>query len=285
MTKTALTIDQALQQALAHHQAGQLQDAERIYRQILSADSGNAQSLHLLGVIAHQTGHHQSAIQMISKALAVKPDFPEALSNLGSPLRDLGRLDEAIACYRRALAIWPGFPEARLNLGITLNKRIGKNDGKAFFDEEKKQYKGVRKQYENLPFPARDPDAERYVMNVSIPDILGKVNQYCFGGARDFSKNFRALVAGCGTGDSAIWLAHQLRDTRAEIIAIDISGASLEIAKARAKVRHLTNIQWVNGSLRNWGITPGAQAAQRAATRSARPGMLATVSAPRREPR
>ena len=51
------------------------------------------------------------------------------------------------------------------------------------------------------------------------------------------------------TGDSVIWLTYQLKDTQAETVAIDISETSLKVAQARAKVRNLTNIKWVNGSL------------------------------------
>jgi SAM-dependent methyltransferase len=90
---------------------------------------------------------------------------------------------------------------------------------------------------------------ERYVLYVTPPDILAKINQYCFGGTRDFTKGMRVLVAGCGTGDSVMWLGEQLRDTPSEIVALDLSSASIEIASARAVVRGLTNIRFVNASL------------------------------------
>jgi SAM-dependent methyltransferase len=110
-------------------------------------------------------------------------------------------------------------------------------------------HEGVRGQYETLPFPARDPAGERCVLYVTPPDILAKINQYCFGGARDFGKGLRVLVAGCGTGDSVMWLGEQLRDTPSEIVALDLSTASLSIAEARAKVRGLSNVRFVNTSL------------------------------------
>src|SRR6185437_10079825 len=110
-------------------------------------------------------------------------------------------------------------------------------------------HSGVRGQYESLPFPARDPEGERYVRYVTPPDILAKVNQYCFGGTRDFQRGLRVLVAGCGTGDSVIWLGEQLRDTPSEIVALDLSSASIEIAAARAALRTLPTIRFVNASL------------------------------------
>ena len=107
----------------------------------------------------------------------------------------------------------------------------------------------MRGQYESLPFPARDPEGERYVLHVTPPDILAKINQYCFGGTRDFDKGLRVLIAGCGTGDSVMWLGEQLRDTPSEIVALDLSSASIEIAAARAAARGLTNVRFVNASL------------------------------------
>jgi len=202
-----------------------------------------------LGLTLHDLRRLNEAETSYRRALQLKPDFAEAHSNLALTLHDLDRLDEAEASCRRALEINPIFQEARMILWDILNRIVAMESGKAFLDKKRQDVQGVRGQYENLPFPPRNPDAEHYALKVSVPDILGKINQYCFGGNRDYSKGFRVLVAGCGTGDSVIWLAYQLRDTQAEIVAVDISEASLAIAQARAKVRNLTNIQWVNGSL------------------------------------
>ena len=59
------TISEALAIAVQHHQAGQLQAAEQIYRQILAVDPNQADALHLLGVIASQTGQHEVAVEFI----------------------------------------------------------------------------------------------------------------------------------------------------------------------------------------------------------------------------
>src|SRR5262249_51190335 len=66
---------------------------------------------------------------------------------------------------------------------------------------------------------------------------------------RDFSRGFRALVAGGGTGDSTIMLAEQFRDFPAEIVHLDISRQSMQIAKERAAMRGLSNITWIHSSL------------------------------------
>jgi SAM-dependent methyltransferase len=109
----------------------------------------------------------------------------------------------------------------------------------------------VRDLYESFPFPARRPAAEKPgSLPLTRTDILGKVDHHAFGGRAHFTKGFRALVAGGGTGDSAIFLAAQLRDTDAEIVCLDLSEASLEIARSRAARRGLeARIRWVQASL------------------------------------
>lgn len=109
----------------------------------------------------------------------------------------------------------------------------------------------VQAQYEALPYPPREPGLERSRLIHKIGDNLIVLNHHCFNGARDFSAGFRVLVAGGGTGDSTIYLAEQLRDFPGEVVYLDLSAASLAVARERARIRGLTNIRWVNDSILN----------------------------------
>ncbi len=107
----------------------------------------------------------------------------------------------------------------------------------------------VRKQYENYPYPLRDPEDEKRRLLTTEDSFLEKINHYCYAGKQDFH-NFRALVAGGGTGSAAIFLAEQLRGRKnAEVVYLDISKKSMEVARERAAIRGLTNITWVHNSL------------------------------------
>jgi protein O-GlcNAc transferase len=114
------TIPQALATAVEYHRAGQLQAAEQIYRQILTADPQQVDAWHLLGVLAHQVGQHEIAVRYIGRAIQLKGNEAAFHSNLGNALRDQGKLDEAVASYRRALGLKPKFAEAHNNLGVAL---------------------------------------------------------------------------------------------------------------------------------------------------------------------
>jgi tetratricopeptide (TPR) repeat protein len=121
------TISEALAIAVQHHQAGRLQAAEQIYRQILALQPDHADALHLLGVIAYQAGKHEAAVQYIERAIRLKGAEAAFHSDLGNALGGQGKLDEAVACYRRALELNPGYVEAHNNLGNALEDQ-GKPD-------------------------------------------------------------------------------------------------------------------------------------------------------------
>jgi predicted O-linked N-acetylglucosamine transferase (SPINDLY family) len=115
-----MTVQQAFDLALQHHQAGRLAEAEALYRQILAVEPGHAEALHLLGVIAQQVGRNDLAVELIRQAIVLRPNFSAAHSNLGVALRNEGRLDEAMAACRQALALEPDSPDACNNLGNAL---------------------------------------------------------------------------------------------------------------------------------------------------------------------
>lgn len=115
---------------------------------------------------------------------------------------------------------------------------------------ETDQYnQNVREQYESYPYPPRNPEDEKTRLNATLPDLLCQINHYCYRGKRDFSRAFRVLIAGGGTGDATIFLAEQFRGMDVEVVYLDISLSSMEVAQKRAAVRQLSNIRWVHGSL------------------------------------
>ena len=54
----------------------------------------------------------------------------------------------------------------------------------------------VRAQYEALPYPPRDPRDEAIRLITGTPSHILEVNHYLFAGRLNFSRPFRALVAG-----------------------------------------------------------------------------------------
>lgn len=121
-TKQA-SIPEAIQIALAHHQAGRLAQAEAIYRHILQREPNNPDALHLLGMAAYQTGNLANAIEFYRQVLNLNPDYAEVHNNLGGALKDYGKLDAAVASFREALRLKSDYAEAHYNLGNALKEQ------------------------------------------------------------------------------------------------------------------------------------------------------------------
>jgi len=111
---------QRLNDGLAHQRAGRLREAEAAYREVLEAEPGQPDALHLLGVLARRAGDPARAADLIGRAIEADGDRPEYHANLGNALRDLGRGDEAVTAYRRALALSPDMASAHSNLSLAL---------------------------------------------------------------------------------------------------------------------------------------------------------------------
>ena len=114
------TIADLLRTAVAHHNAGRLSAAEKLYCQVLELRPNHPDALHLLGVVASQSGRLSRAAELMGRAIDQKPNFAEAHSNLGTAYKAQGKLDEAVASYERALVCRPDFAGALANLGHVL---------------------------------------------------------------------------------------------------------------------------------------------------------------------
>ncbi|MFA7243370.1 MAG: tetratricopeptide repeat protein [Sulfuricellaceae bacterium] len=109
-----------LQQAMRHHQAGQLAQAEGLYRQILAVRPKDSNALQLLGLIHHQNGQHALAAELMGKAVAQNPGVAEWQVNLGSVYVALDDWDAAQRHYRAAIRLNPSLAEAYACLGGAL---------------------------------------------------------------------------------------------------------------------------------------------------------------------
>ncbi len=159
---------QAFRTAIAHHEAGRMEEAEAGYRAVLEIDPKHLDAIHHLGILAYQgqapeyaaevfryaislddriapfhsnlglaleaLGRMQEAAESHERAIALKPDFAEAWYNLGNARLNLGRLDEAEAAYNRSLALRPDLAEAYGNLGSVRRGQDRMDEALAFFD-------------------------------------------------------------------------------------------------------------------------------------------------------
>jgi protein O-GlcNAc transferase len=114
-------IQQALEIAIEHHRTGQLEQAERLLRQILTQDPENATAMEHLGVICHRLGRNDVAVELLGKALSLKRSNAAAFGYFGNALCAVGRFNEAIAAFRNAIELKPDLVHAHSNLGNALH--------------------------------------------------------------------------------------------------------------------------------------------------------------------
>lgn len=106
--------------AQAMHRRGRLQEAERLYQDILRIVPRHAAALHYAGLAAFQCGEKQRGLPLLAKSVDLEPSDPEFQNNYGYVLSELGKDEEAIAHYQQAIKIRPGYAEAHFNCGNSL---------------------------------------------------------------------------------------------------------------------------------------------------------------------
>jgi len=144
------TIAEALALAVQYHQAGNLAQAEQIYRQILQANPAEGNALRLLGMVAHEVGQHQAALALLRQAVAILPHAGVCHASLATVCVALGQWDEAEASCRQALHCQPDSPEAHHNLGNVLNQRGRPQEAVASFREALRLRPGYAEAHNNL---------------------------------------------------------------------------------------------------------------------------------------
>ena len=118
--------------------------------------------------------------------------------------------------------------------------------------DNKLDLEAVKGQYQDYPYPYRNPEDENRRLLATCGESLAELNHFLYKGKRDFKAKFRILIAGGGTGDSSTFLGEQFKNHKdAEIIYLDFSNASMEIAKERARIRGINNITFINDSIYN----------------------------------
>ena len=97
-----LTIDQALQKSIEAHQAGQAQEADRLYTAILKAQPKHPDANHNMGVLAVGVGKVQEALPFFKTALEVNPNIAQYWLSYVDALIRLGHLEDARTVLEQA---------------------------------------------------------------------------------------------------------------------------------------------------------------------------------------
>ncbi len=114
--------DNLLQEALKHHQAGDLNSAIIFYKKFIVEQPDHAMAHCNLGSALQGPGNFDDTIACYRKAIELRPDYVDAHYNLGNTLRALGNINEAVASYRQTVSLQPDNAELHSNLGTALQE-------------------------------------------------------------------------------------------------------------------------------------------------------------------
>ena len=101
------------------HRAGQLDDAEAVYQQLLARDAADLGARHMLGLLRLQQGRAAEALNILDAVAAAAPGSADIRTNRALALEALGRTGDALGEFDGALALNPGHalaPFYRANL-------------------------------------------------------------------------------------------------------------------------------------------------------------------------
>lgn len=119
--------EEQLRSALANHQAGKVDAAVHVYRQILQANPKHATAMHFLGLALEQRGDVEQGLRLMVEAVALAPHEFSFQSNLGNAFFKAGNLDEALKAFDAAVRSKPTLAEPWHNLGV-VHARKGNAD-------------------------------------------------------------------------------------------------------------------------------------------------------------
>jgi protein O-GlcNAc transferase len=123
---SASPVNDLLQEGLALHRRGAVDQAAARYADVLRADPANADALYYLALISCQRGRFEEGAELARKSLASDPKQARSHVILGRALHALGLHADALASFDRAIALAPELAPAHANRADVLSK-IGRN--------------------------------------------------------------------------------------------------------------------------------------------------------------
>jgi len=117
-----LNVDQALQQGVAAHKEGKLEDAERLYRAILKSQPTHPDANHYLGVLAVSVNKADAALPLFKIALEANPEIEQFWVSYIDSLVKNNQLKDAKQAIKKAKK--KGFDAKKLQALLSQSKGV-----------------------------------------------------------------------------------------------------------------------------------------------------------------
>lgn len=171
-------LKEKIETALKFHKAGDMKQAEKLYKEILDTSPNNGNALNLLGFLKISNNEFQEAVEYLKKAAVLHPNFFDAWFNLGLAYKNENMLDEAIEAYNQALKIAPESYEVNYNIAGVYER---KNETKTAVEYYRKA----------LEYCKNEHRAEIHyllgILSMKIKDFENGLKHYEYRLSRDFA--------------------------------------------------------------------------------------------------
>ena len=107
-------------EAVSLHQQGKLEEAERLYLQVMAAAPENFPTRYMFAQLCFQQKRNAEALEAVEKALTLNRRSADALTLHGVLLHGLGRSQDALAEFDAAVAEKPDDASRWYNRGFVL---------------------------------------------------------------------------------------------------------------------------------------------------------------------
>jgi tetratricopeptide (TPR) repeat protein len=112
-----------LEQAIKYQKQNNLDDAERIYKILISENQKDFNAIYLLGTIEAQKKNYEKAIILIKESLSIYNKNFVAHNNLGLAYYNLEKFKSALLSFEEAIYLNPNYIDSYNNLGNVFLKQ------------------------------------------------------------------------------------------------------------------------------------------------------------------
>jgi tetratricopeptide (TPR) repeat protein len=170
---------------IACQQLGNLNQAERFYRQAFRANKKFASALNNIGTLDYQRSRYGKAIKSYKKAIEITANASSIYSNLGYAYYANKQYPEALQAFGKALALDPGIFEHKGGLGSLVQQRSAPDPGLFYFlvaksfakvgDAERvAHYLKLSRDdgYKDVALAAKDPEFAAVIKDPRVQEVL-----------------------------------------------------------------------------------------------------------------
>ena len=119
---TEINIKHAFNLAIQYHQKNNLNEAKKIYLQILKINPNHVNAHNNLGAAYKQLGEIEKAKSCFEKVIQLNPNDVDGHNNLGLLLFELKEIKKAKSFFEKTIQLNPNYVEAHNNLGTIFNE-------------------------------------------------------------------------------------------------------------------------------------------------------------------